>query len=445
MLRFTENSVKLSVKPVKIFLLGFSLFFYLYGVNFTFMPLSTARIIIIIAFCYFLLTFIYKPSIRLRISDLLLLLIFLVLWYWVFFMTVVSGYTDKSMLTSVSLMLVHSLVGGWFFSNLFVRFGFNFRKVILLIQIVITIQAVFILIYFVSWDFREFTFLYIPETGNIDYRVNLFQSRGLTHSSGAVLSVIQSLGVLFTAYLLSTSKYSSKEFIYLLFSFGLLCLSIFITGRTGILIIPLVFIYFLMVLLSRKGIPKNITYFAVAAPLIVVVSFILFRYVYQNIIGGITGATGEDIFDRVVRWYVEEFFAEGALQSRTLSILSGHWFLPDNAELLLFGDPSTWDLNRIRSDIGYIRMWHGIGAAGFLIYYCFLILIFVRMVLSAKAFPEKLMAGILGIYFFIIETKEPFIFNVFVNAFIVLIFIYLIISKRKATQKLPIDEGSAGN
>jgi hypothetical protein len=431
MLRLTDNSILLSLRPVKYFLLVFTLFFYLYGVNFTFLPVSTARIIVFIAFCYLLLKFYFKPVIPFRRSNLFLLLAFIVLAYWIFFISVVNGYRDSAMFTSVTLMLIHSFIGGWFFSIIFYNFGLNFRQVIFLIQSVITIQAVFILIYFVSWEFREFTFTYIPETGNIDYQVNLFQSRGLTHSSGAVLSVLQSLGVLFSAYLLSTAKYRDPEFIYLLLSFGLLCLSIFITGRTGILILPLVFVYFVLIVLSKSGIPKNIAYFSISSPIILIISFIGFKFVYQNIIGGITGATGEDIFDRVVRWYVEEFFSEDGFQSRTMSILSGHWFFPDNISGLLFGNPDTWGVNRIRSDIGYVRMWHGIGMVGVLVYYIFFLSLFFQMVLSVKAFPEKVMLGLLGFYLFFIEMKEPFMFNVYVNAFFILIFAYSVINKSK--------------
>ncbi len=428
MFSFKNNSIFVSTRPLKLFFLVLSLFFYLYGVNFTFLPISTARIIIVIAFCYFLLTLLFKPSIIIRRSGLLLLLIFMVFGYWVIFISIISGFRDKAILTSVILMVIHSLMGGWFFSVLFQEFKFDFRKVIFIIQIVITIQAVFILIYFVSWSFREFTFAYIPETGNIDYRENLFQSRGLTHSSGAMLSVLQSVGVLFSAYLISTVNFRSKEFFYLLFSFGLLCLSIIITGRTGLLMLPLVFIYFTLMLFLKPGIPKNITYFSFTAPLILIASFLIFRYLYANLLGGITTSSGEDILDRIARWYLVEFFDEGRIQSRTFMILSEHWFFPDNTLVLLFGDPATWGVDRISSDIGYVRMWYGIGIIGIIFYYSLLFTVFLQMVLLSKAYPEKIMISILGIYLFFIEMKEPFMFNISVNAFFILIFVYLIMS-----------------
>jgi len=291
----------------------------LYGVKFTFLPVSTARFIILIAFCYLALKIIFKPGITISRSGLLVLLIFVIFGYWVLLISVFYGLQDSTMLTSVILMVIHSFLGGWFFSVLFKKFEFDFRHVIFLFQTVITIQAVFILIYFVSWSFREFTFKYIPVTGNIDYQENLFQSRGLTHSSGAMLSVLQSIGVLFTAYLLATVNHRSKEFIYLLFSFCLLCLSILITGRTGLLMLPLVFIYFIVLLILHRGIQKNITFFALLTPPFLVISFLIFRYLYSNLWGGISTGSGEDILDRVIRWYTDEFFSEGRMRSRTFS------------------------------------------------------------------------------------------------------------------------------
>jgi len=159
---------------------------------------------------------------------------------------------------------------------------------------------------------------------------------------------------------------------------------------------------------------------------------------YSNLWGGISTGSGEDILDRVIRWYTDEFFSEGRMRSRTFSILQGHWFFPEKTFGLLFGDPSTWGVNRISSDIGYVRMWHGIGALGIMIYYTLILVVFVHMILLANKYPEKIMIGILGLYLFIIESKEPFMFNVSVNAFIILIFLYLVINEKKKSTKMVV-------
>jgi hypothetical protein len=422
---------------MKICLLVFILFFFLYGVNFTFLPISTARIILLTAGGYLLLKSLFYSSVIINRSVLLIFALYAILLLWITFITVFYQLRDVTIFTGALLMFIHSFIGGWFLAVIFDRFNFDLRNVILFVPIVITIQAVFIIVYFLSWSFREFTFAFIPEAGNIDYRKNLFQSRGLTHSSGASLSVLQSFGVLFTSYLLSTANFRSKQFIYLSFSFGLLCISIFLTGRTGLLILPLVFIYFFIILFLRIRIPKNITYFILAAPLIILISFLVFRFLYSNYFGGITTAGGEDILSRVVRWYVEEFYSEGRIQSRTLSFLStNHLIFPENNIEILFGDPTTWHLNRISSDIGYIRMWHGIGLVGILIYYSFIITLFIHMILLAPDSYAKIMLTLLLIYLLIIEFKEPFMLNLSINAFFILLFSYLLVKDINDKEKI---------
>ena len=194
------------------------------------------------------------------------------------------------------------------------------------------------------------------------------------------------------------------------------------------LILPLVVIYFFIIMFLRVRIPKNITYFILAAPVIILVSFLVFKFLYSNYFGGITTAGGEDILSRVIRWYVEEFFSEGKVQSRTLSLLStNHLIFPENSIVLLFGDPTTWNLNRISSDIGFIRMWHGIGFLGILIYYFFIVTLFTHMILLAKDSYAKVMVTILLIFLLIIEFKEPFMLNISVNAFFILLFSYLLV------------------
>jgi hypothetical protein len=416
----------MSVRPLKEILLGFFLFFYLYGVQFTFMPLSTARIIILMAYAYFAFIILAKPSFHVQRSGILLLLVYVIFLYWVAFMTVLRGAKDLNILISTSLLILHSFIGGCFFVSILNKMDIDFRKFILFLQVVIVVQAVFIIIYFVSWEFREFTFAYIPEGGNIDHRTVLFRSRGLTHSASAALSVLQSFGLLFTAFLMTSVKYRSIQFVYLCLSFGILILSVLLTGRTGLLMLPVIVVYFGFILITKKRIPKNITYFVLAVPVLTFLSYILFRYVYQNFFGGITTSGGEDVVDRVIRWYMVEFYEEGKLQSRTVSALKEHWFFPESSSELLFGDPATWSFNRIRSDVGVVRMWHGVGLIGIIIYYSLMLLLFIHMAILSLSFPERFMIILLGVFIFIIELKEPFMFSIGINSFFMLILIFVI-------------------
>src|SRR5690606_35525973 len=244
---------------------------------------------------------------------------------WVIFTTVLSGAADISILSSTLLILFHSFAGGLFFAHAFRILRFDFRSVLLTVQITTVVQAFFIALYFLSKEFRDITNTYIPQGGNvgdlkIDPEQTLLRSKGLTHSGGATLSLLQSFGLLFTAYLLLTVR-KRAEFMYLVASFGLLLLSIFLSGRTGLLAVPIVVAYFMIVIFFRGAIPKNVVYSVLLAPIFAGAAFLLLRYLYQSVFGGWSTSWGEDGFDRVVRWVAQEFISDGRFKLNTVERL----------------------------------------------------------------------------------------------------------------------------
>lgn len=424
MLGESSNPFVFKIKPMKVFLLVFILFFYIYGVNFTFLPVHTSRLILLAAFIYFTLKFFFKPRIEVENTVLIAVFLYVVYFNWVFLISGFQQLKDVTILANTLLLFVHTLVGGIFFSTIFHKMNFTLRDAILFIQIVIFIQAVFIFIYFLSWDFREFTFNYIPETGNIDHRETLYRSRGLTHSSGSTLSVLQSIGLLFTAYLISTVSYRSKQFFYLILSFGFLVVSIGLTGRTGLFMLPVVLTYLLFLLMMKNKLPKNITYFAISIPLVLIASYFILKYGYFALLGDGDAA----VFDRLVKWYVDEFFGEGQVQSRTIrTILHEHWFLPDDLKTFYLGDPSTWSVNRIPSDAGLVRRMHGVGLFGGALIYVLYLIVFLYIVVKSRGVAEKGLFALLGLFLLIIELKEPMITHLSIAGVYLMIFSYFLL------------------
>lgn len=412
-----------------IFFLVFFLFFYLYGVNFSFLPIYSSRVIVFIGLAYLLFLSVKQRDLKVPSDFLAVIFVYGLCLLWFFFRAALFDLKDLSSLSSLILLLFHSFFGGLFFAVLFSKMKLSFRQVVFLVQIVITIQAFFVVLYFISWDFRELTFAYIPEAGNIDHRKNLFRSRGLQHGSSATLSLIQSMGLLFTAYLVSTGRLRGMQIFYLLSSFGLIFLSIFLTGRTGLLMLPVVFTYLFFVFFKKRNINKNTIFFVFSLPVAVILLFILLRLGYQYILGGFSTEWGEDGFDRLVRWVVGEFFSsDGKVQARTMQILSSHWFLPETWSMFLFGDPTTWSLNRIPSDIGFVRILHSSGLIGMLLFYLLFFIVFLVLVIKTRCNDAKYMLVSLAAFLFILEAKEPFLINLRVNSFILLLFCYVVIT-----------------
>ena len=431
---------RVRVRILKLSILLFSLFFYLYGVQFEFLPTYTSRFVLFAAWTYLALIFFTKRHIQLPFEFFIIAVVYSTTIAWVILISALYNFSDISVLFSIALLFFSAFLGGLFFALILKKMEFKFYQVIQVVQLVIVFQAFFIVLYFISWDFREFTFAYIPETGRIDHRENLFRSRGLTGGASATLSLKQSLGLLFTIYLISGVRWRSKQFVYLLLSFGLIFWSVILTGRTGLLMIPIVFLYVLVLLLLRQKLSKNLIFFVLGLPVISFLSFAFLRLGYEYILGGFTTPWSEDGFDLLIRWVSSEFInSEGLIRSRTAqALMSSHWFLPEDGLVLFFGDPTTWLVNRIPSDIGIVRLWHSVGLIGMLLIYCLFALVFLISILKARGIEARVFLFMLAFFLFATEMKEPFLTNVSVNSFFIMIFCYLVIYDRVDIKRINV-------
>ena len=97
----------------------------------------------------------------------------------------------------------------------------------------------------------------------------------------------------------------------------------------------------------------------------------------------------------------------------------------EDIKTFLFGNPSSFDEERISSDIGFIRILYGFGIIGSILFYGFFIFVFLKMIQKLEKIEEKLIIIIFAILLFITEIKEPFLFKVSINSFILLLFLFI--------------------
>lgn len=403
-------------------------FFSIYGTYFTFLPTYSSRIIGVIGLFYLVSIIITTNIIRIRINFLIFIFISMTLFTHLLIMTVIYP-GDLLILYNRVAFFFQTLPAAAFISYLVSRRNFSFRDMIKLIVICIFLQSIFIIIEFLSQWFRDISAIYIPSTGNIDYSEVQARFRGLTNGGGASLSVIQSIGLLGIIYLIASSK-SVRWLDYLSYAamIGSILISIFLSGRTGILIIPVCIIYILSFSLNTTSIRRFTLLMIVFSPILVYIIYRLLQASY-GALGGAELATGEDVLTRLLRWYSEEFVSEdGSLQSRTVQALLSHWFMPDDIPTLLFGDPTTWALNRISSDVGIVRILHATGVIGFLLYYGSFLVIFVYMILSTPDRFSKRYILLISAFLILIETKEPFLIGFNISSIVFIIYFYLLFS-----------------
>lgn len=403
---------------------GFLLFFYIYSINFTFLPAYSSQLIAAAALLFWGFTFLQKGDLEFYADrgERIVLSLWIILFLWVLLRTILTGFRDLSLLINTFLLLIQVFVGALFLTMWLFRRGFSFTSVIRFIQVIIVIQGLFIIVYFFSWDFKEFTLLFIPEGGNLP-ALHPFRSRGLTHGAGAKLAALQASGVLLTAYLMLKIK-NRGLLIFDILCVGILMTSVFMTGRTGFFIIPVVLAFYFVYMLGKNLIPKKIVIAGVVLPFLAIGAYFLIQIIFQAYI-----ATEFDynVFRSFTRWAFGEFEDLATTgSSRTVDVLiNQHLFFPDEAGLFLIGDPTTYELNRVDSDIGVVRRIFGIGFIGLIMTYLFVGSVFVQMYRAVPHFTERLLIVFFAIWIFVLEVKEPFVTDFRFASVYLMMFCYL--------------------
>lgn len=404
--------------------IGFLLFFFIYGIHFTFLPTYTSQLIALSILILWGIKWYRSGNIELQTdrNSLYIFFLWFFLFIWILFRTVDSGFRDFGFLVNISLLFTQVFMGSLFFSIWFFKRGFSFDFMIRIIQIVIVIQGVFIIIYFLSPAFKHFTLEYIPEGGNVP-ALHPFRSRGLTHQAGASLAAFQATGMLLTSYLI-TKKISWEWTVFDIIGMVILLGSVMLTGRTGFIIFPFIAVYFTLFILFRNGVTKKMAYAGMMIPFLGIGAFFLVQFIFQTYTGT-EGGTG--IFRAIGRWMFGEFQDLGQTgSSRTIDVLlNEHWFFPESMEVFLFGDPNTYMVNRVNSDIGIIRRIFGIGLIGISLTYLLVFSILYQAGKSANNVSERLLILCFGVWLFILELKEPFVTDLRFSTIYMMMFCYI--------------------
>ena len=389
-------------------------FFYLYSVSWRVLPesLSTARVLALIAMLVFAVRALYRCAAT-RIPHEILTVAGLLALYtcWVGWRTVMSGVDDVNIVTNAALLLLQVLPVAILMGYLYASRDLSFRDLVVILQAIIVLQALFIVLTFVSWNFRIFTLEALHEGGQQVEELHPFRVRGLTHSTGAKLSAFQAVGILFSVYLLLGAR-SMTVIVYLTGSIALLLASILLTGRTGFLMLPIVAVFATVYVLLRRRIPRSVIGASILLPFGVLAGFFLLRQVFLS---GADAAVSAEVFGRLTHWVMREFLRytdSGAMESSTVAVLlQKHWFLPDSDLTVMFGNPATWQLARVHSDVGPVRLIFGTGLVGTALLYSSYVVMWASTLRNIEGFAERLMLITLFLWLVIIELKEPMLLD----------------------------------
>lgn len=402
------------------------LFLFLYNINFSFLPVITSRLVLLVGMLWAIVLAVRGARLSMN-RDMIMVLGFGTLSFVYSLVNLfLHGFLDASLTKGTALILVHSAFGGFFFALLFSKGRYEFRGVVKMLHAAITLQAVFIVLFFVSAGFREFNLDYIVTNSNLIPSASSFRSRGIAGSYGASLALAQSFGLLFGGYLIVSWSDRLSERIYLVASFVLIVASVMLTGRTGLLMLPVVLLYFALVAYKGpKGLKSGILpFFLISGSLVLGLFGLKFGAAL------LSRADSAERFNSLLNWIaMEVIVTDDGIRFYTLDVLLKHVFFPDQWNLVVFGDPATWDLHRVPSDIGPIRLLFGSGVLGTVLFYMSFIVLFFSLVQSIDGYREKLFLGLLCVFLLVTEFKEPFLMKVNVNSYLFILFFYLQLSK----------------
>ena len=207
-------------------------FSILYNISFRFNESVTSARLAILA----LLLWLFFFGRRHRASfDWRLLVIFIPVPY-VIIQWVIIG--DSGQISRFFHLALYSYVGALIVSRLI---G-DLRVLLVVLLFVIALQAVILLLSFISIEYRGWLDAIVVTGGNYD-AFNLYRAPGLTSDAGSSLSVVQSLGVLCGGLLLMLRRgFACRLEVLGVLGLMLLCLvSCAVVGRTG-LYLSLVFL-----------------------------------------------------------------------------------------------------------------------------------------------------------------------------------------------------------
>lgn len=427
------------------------LLLFIFALQLAFIPLNTNRLVILFVIVWATL-FNKDRDLRVLYSEGVST-VFLVLSLFCCYsllMFVITGLKYGDILFNALIILFQSMLGAWLIASYSLNRYYSFNQLLFDILLICAIQGIFVLFNFLFPQFRELLDAVVPfQQSNISAEdaQNLFRVRGLTQGTGAKFSAFLAIGLLIAAYFFSVGNLSKRDRRAIVFCLPFIVIGISFTGRTGLLIIPLAFVLYYWILIAKRSFSIKSLYPLIFMPIIAFILYFVFKESYYLVTdGGVILPNGEDLFERWERWAFQQFidyFSGKDEQFATGSALIEHIVFPQDNLTWLFGDPSTWDENRISSDIGYIRTLFSSGIVGGTLYYGTFLLTFYVIAVNIKVQSQKIFIGFFLFWLLAIEGKEAMFNHLYFSNLVMLLCFVSLKTKWRATDVRNFFESSA--
>lgn len=394
-------------------LIGGFLFLFIYNIPFSFLPMATAKLALLVAMAFLIFSY-NEPNVRelLNFRVLSPFLFALLLMAYSLLSNVYNHTTDFTFAYTYFLFLLEYLVGAivivaWIMAR--TDPGDRMDYFLKAFVIICVIQSVLIFLMLFHVPFREISFSIInsPEREEVNARYGGFRGLGYAASVTYDFAVLQSMALMFIPYLTIRAK-RLHTVILLALSYFIILGGVLISGRTGLLGVFLSAC--LMVYHSLRWSPRS---------LLLNKNFLKSSYFYLFILT-VFAFSYFFFLDATVRLYLEEFvfpyafelfinfFETGSAATRSTDNLSTMYF-PIDWDTFFWGDgyysnPYGTGFYR-ETDAGYMRQILFYGVFGsLLLYFFYMVLVAKVLACPVKRDYQVIFLSLVG-YLFVVQYK----------------------------------------
>lgn len=385
------------------------MFLFIYNISFIVAPsLTTGRLIIL------LLTVLLFTRVLTALRDFVRenRLAFFVFGFTLihsFVLYILTGRVDNTQFSRSFHFFLYSIFGFLLFSTLFKH---DLYKFVSIFSLATFIQSLFIAYSYFSPEYRVWLSNLLVEGGNIPL-TEAMQVPGFSNSSGALLSVIQALGVFSALYAGRLYRSFHSKYFYVFIAIINMASTIFV-ARTGFFLSISFFVLFFI------GTTKKDRRVLIAEMLAVLVVIFLFGAGLYTFISDYNPK-----IESLGNWTLE-FYHHGT-KAESWQVLHSQPIPPLSIETLLgTGLVADGQGSISGNDSGYIQTYYALGLIMAVAFYMALLGIVMKYFYTSK---DRLLFGTLLFFMFIIEAKEPFIFK-YTYPFFVFSLIYMSTKQR---------------
>ena len=371
--------------------LSILMFLFIYNISFLAAPSLTTGRFVIIALMIALFSRVYKESLYFVRENWFSFFIFAFVLFYSLVLYIFNGRVDNTQFSRSFHFLLYSIFGFLLFSTLLKH---DLYKFVSIFSLATLIQSLFIIYSYISPEYREWLSNLLVQGGNIPLS-EATQVPGFSNSSGALLSVIQALGVFSALYAGRLSRSLHTIYFYIFIAIINMASTI-VVARTGFFLSIAFFVLFFIITIKKER-----RALIVGTVAVLVVIYFSGSRLYTFI------SDYNPKIEYLGNW-VSGFFQQGTQEESLKELLTQH-IPPLTFETLVgTGLVVEGEVNASGNDSGYIQTYYAIGLIIALAFYMALLGILIKYIYLSK---DRLLFGTLVLCMFIVEIKEPFIFK----------------------------------